>query len=92
METGVELIAEEREKQITKHGFTGEHHACHPEWYSDNQLIEASVKIGAPIPYDIAPKGWDKKWFTNLCNRPHKERLIISAALIAAELDRQRCL
>jgi len=89
MKTGIELISEEREKQILKHGFTGQHHALHPELYAENQLIEASVKIGAPVPYNQAPKGWDVKWFANLCERPYKERLVIAGALIAAELDRR---
>lgn len=31
MKSGVELIAEEREKQISKHKFTGEHHFNHPD-------------------------------------------------------------
>lgn len=88
MKTGIELISEEREKQISKHGFTGEHHFNHPEYYDKNQLVEAAVKIGAPIPYNQAPENWDAKWFSNLCNRPYKERLIISGALIVAEIDR----
>jgi len=88
MKTGVELITEEREKQISKHGFTGEHHAKHPEWYDKNQLIEASAKLSHKISYNETPENWNSEWFTNLCNRPHKERLIIAGALLASELDR----
>ena len=88
MKTGIELIADERQKQIDKHGFTGEHHANHPEWYEQNQLIEASMKLSFIIADDETPKNWDKEWFTNLCQRNSVERLIIAGALIAAELDR----
>lgn len=88
MKTGIELMSEERQKQITKHGFTGEHHFNHPEWYDKHQLIEASMKLSYVIPNDEAPYNWDKDWFSHLCNRPYEERLIISGALIAAEIDR----
>lgn len=90
MKTGVELITEEREKQISKHGFTGEHHFNHPEWYEDNQLIKAANLLALKnLSYNTwFPKNWDAKWFKNLCDRPYKERLIIAGALIAAEIDR----
>lgn len=89
METGLGLIANERyHKQILKHGFTGEHHATHPEWYSKGQLIEASMKLSYEVPNDEAPENWDKDWFSKLCVKTHIERLIISGALICGELDR----
>jgi hypothetical protein len=88
MKTGIELITEEREKQISKHGFTGEHHAQHAEWYDEGQLIEAAHKLSFAIAKDEVPKNWDLEWFQNLCNRPHKERLVIAGALIASEIDR----
>ncbi|PPK99032.1 hypothetical protein SAMN05444682_115115 [Parapedobacter indicus] len=88
--TGIELIAKERQHQIDKHGFTGEHHANHPEWYDDNQMIDAASLLVEP---DISgnvwyPKNWDSHWFYDLCRRSHKERLIIAGALIASEIDR----
>lgn len=89
MKTGIELMVIERnEKQIAKHGFTAEHHASHPEWYSKGQLIEAAMKLSFTIPNDETPDNWDKKWFTNLCERPYQKRLVIAGALIAAEIDR----
>lgn len=95
MKTGIELIAEEREKQITKHGFTGEHHFNHPEWYDKNQLIRAShILMNKTIDservkkYGLYPERWNKEWFYDLCNRPYQERLIIAGALIASEIDR----
>lgn len=87
--SGIELIKEEREKQITKHGFTAEHHHNHPEWYDKDQLIDAvSTLTIKKIKSCGVPINWDESWFSDLCNRSYKERLIISGALIAAELDR----
>lgn len=96
MKSGVELVADERQNQIDKYGFTGQHHAAHPEWYEDGQLISAA---GMLSQYDInkhpedlyrriVPLNWDKEWWQRMCDKPLFERLVISAALIAAEIDR----
>jgi hypothetical protein len=90
MKNGVELIAEERQEQIIKHGFTGEHHVNHIEWYDENQLVEAAKVLSTP---DLSgnvwyPKNWDHVWFYRLCRKPYFERLVIAGALIAAEIDR----
>lgn len=101
MKSGIELIAEERQKQIDKHGFTGKHHASHPEWYDKLQLQRAAASLILPDIMEImsgekvnvdgveTPEGWNAEWFNNLMHRPRKQRLIITAALIAAELDRE---
>jgi len=87
--TGIELITEERQKQITKHGFTGEHHANHPEWYDKGQLIEAANTLSMKVINQCSvPLNWDIAWFSNLVNRSYEERLVIAGALIAAEIDR----
>jgi len=89
MKTGVKLITEEREKQISKHGFTGAHHFNNPELYDKDQLIEASNTLSMKeIKSCIVPFNWNVEWFSNLCKRPYKERLIIAGALIASEIDR----
>ena len=94
MKTGVELITEERQKQIDKHGFTAEHHALNSEkLYNNNQMQQASIYL---LDEDVSedemqsriPVNWDKQWFLRLNSRDKKERLIIAGALIAAELDR----
>src|SRR5690606_34498006 len=88
---GIYYFGVERTKQKNKHGFTGEHHADHPEWYADNQLIEAAQHLSDPelVPNDPwFPKNWDRVWFLELCTRPFRERLEIAGALLAAELDR----
>lgn len=87
-QTGAQLIATEREKQIKKHGFTGKHHTEHPEWYDREQLIYASSEILNPSAIASVPVNWNKEWFLNLTQRSKLERLAISGALIAAELDR----
>lgn len=93
-ETGIELIAAERQKQIDKHGFTGYHHACHPEWYDNFQLQYAATTLlmhefeEVVDTVDNLPDGWDQDWFDKLNAKQRKERLIIAGALIAAELDR----
>ena len=86
---GIQLISAERQKQIEKHGFTAEHHVSHPEWYDKDQLIYAAnvlAKKESRTPW--TPANWDQRWFNNLVERPHRDRLIIAGALIAAELDR----
>ncbi|APZ82904.1 hypothetical protein [Flavobacterium phage FL-1] len=89
MKTGIELITEERQKQIDKHGFTAEHHAMHPEWYDKGQLIEAANTLSMKeIKSCLVPFNWNIVWFEKLCKRSYEERLVIAAALVASELDR----
>jgi len=94
MKTGIELIAQERQKQIDKHGFTGKHHADHPEWYEVLQLQYAATTLlmheleEVIDVHDNLPNGWDLDWFIKLNAKDRKQRLIIAGALIAAELDR----
>lgn len=91
---GCHRICKERKKQIDKYGFTAEHHNNHPEWYEINQLQQAAHGLLAPELYEQAevydqlPEGWDQEWWNDMCNRPQEERLVISAALCAAEIDR----
>ncbi len=94
MKTGIELIAEERQKQIDKYSFTGNHHKGHPEWYDNLQLQFAATTLmmhefeEVVDTKDCLPDGWDQEWFDKLNAKTRKERLIIAGALIAAELDR----
>lgn len=91
---GVQMIAQERQKQIYKHGFTAEHHADHPEWYEQGQLQYAAMALlsqdGEPEKVMTeTPVNWDFGWFQNLLQRNPYERVKIAGALLAAELDRQ---
>ncbi|MFP7656109.1 hypothetical protein [Chryseobacterium proteolyticum] len=87
---GVQLIAQERQKQIDKYGFTAQYSVEHPEYYENKQLQQAAL-ILTGLDYaesPVTPDNWDPDRFTKLCNENRKERLIIAGALIAAELDR----
>lgn len=95
---GVELIQQEREKQIKKHGFTSKFLAENQKYYYGQQLIYASELLSKPdnddifrptaIEFELHPMNWDKEWFLRLMNKPYKERLVIAGALIASEIDR----
>lgn len=93
METGVQLIADERQfKQIEKHGFTAEHHAINPQWYDKGQLLFAANALSLPDNdfgrFAYMPEGWDGDWFLKLMLKSYKRRLAMAGAFIAAELDR----
>jgi|GEM_PF-1843262 len=90
-ESGVELIAYERLEQIEKHGRTIEHDQNNRA----AQLISAAVHlIGRHTVFDFdntedfVPIDWDEAIYQKMQGKSYKERLIISGALIAAEIDR----
>ena len=83
--TGVELIAEERQKQINVHGFTPEH---------DDKFTGGQLKFLAQyllfgndcfLPKDT----WSIDYIKSLHFLPFIEQLTIAGALIAAEIDRR---
>lgn len=90
MNTGIELIAKERQEQIEKHGRTPE--------TDYNQNYEGQLPFAAScLAFDEiedwdarheAPVNWNLDIWQKMHDKPHKERLIIAGALIAAELDR----
>jgi hypothetical protein len=84
MKTGIELMAAERQEQITKHGRTIEKDI---DQNPDGELIVAA--IGAINGNDASfPAGWDLVLVQKICDKGVKDRLIIAGALIAAEIDR----
>lgn len=86
--TGIELIAQERQEQIEKHGRTI---AKDAKQNKKKQLCFAAISIAHPMAHVInyeAPHNWDQSIFMKMKNKSYKERLIIAGALIAAELDR----
>ena len=84
-ESGAELIAKERLEQINKHGRTVESDLRDNKF---SQLIDGAMGIlmtnrsQRDIPDFWSPEIWQK-----MIDKPYKERLIISGALIAAEID-----
>lgn len=104
MKTGIELIAQERQEQIEKHGRTiekdveynhGKYTDHNGEQINNPQLTAAARWL---IHDDVMkywvdqelfrPFGWDRGIWSKMINKTYKERLIISGALIAAEIDR----
>jgi hypothetical protein len=90
METGIELIAKERQEQIEKHRRTLQLDALNN---SEMQLSDAAAKLcvddaGGYWKTELCPNGWDQDVWDKMTNKSYKERLIIAGALIAAEIDR----
>lgn len=90
-QTGIELIAKEREEQINKHGRTVESDSHinkekQLSWVASTLI--SPLKIGAREKFASMPIDWDEMTLLKMCLKGYKERLIIAGALIAAELDR----
>ena len=95
MKTGIELIAEERQRQIEIEGWTKEHDAQH----KDCELVKAAICYADPnvyyhqenrimrhkIPNKFWPRQWDIHWFKPT---DRIRDLVKAGALIAAEIDR----
>lgn len=83
MKTAIELIADERSEQITKHGFTKEHDL---DVNSSGQLMAAAEAV---IDGDDSqfPANWDLTWVQRMCDKPRVKRLIISGALLEAQKE-----
>lgn len=97
--TGIELIAKERKEQIEKHLITIKSDVV---VNGDFQLssVASSLAIqelkdleGEDIDLDeFKPYNWDSETFNKMMKKPYLERLIISGALIAAEIDRLKAI
>lgn len=95
MKTGLDLITEERQRQITDEGWSAEHDDAH----TDGQLADAAAfyamtedaldfideEMGADMHLHFWP--FDLKWCKRTPNNRIKQ-LQKAGALIAAELDR----
>jgi hypothetical protein len=90
MKTGIELINDERQEQIEKHGITPQkdydlNHSGQLPWAASclafDEIWDWDARHEAPVD-------WDLELWQKMHDKPHKERLIIAGALIAAELDR----
>lgn len=101
MKTGVELIADERERQVSQEGWTAEHDRAHVGGElvkAADCYIYAAVAAGTQrieslmeVPCANGPWGpswpWHKSWW-----KPSKDpvrNLVKAAALAAAEIDRR---
>jgi len=91
--TGIELIAQERERQITYSGYTAEHDDKHDK----GELASAACYFAWPIELGISHRQivasdlYPWNWSEGHADREYKPRirqLAIAGALIAAEIDR----
>ncbi len=98
MKTGIELIAEERQEQIEKHGRTVQSDI---DFNKENQLISGIMlmvsslgflKAGIEMPKeafeDLRPEGWGREICWKMLSKPEIEQLQIIGAFAAAEIDR----
>jgi hypothetical protein len=88
MKSGIELIAQERQEQVEKHGRTIDKDV---RLNTNGQLSVAAgilSQMFIPDNMDLIPIGWDESIWNKMLCKPYKERLIIAGALIAAEIDR----
>lgn len=88
MKTGIELIAEERQRQIEEEGWTQEHDKEH----KDGELSLAAICYTLhdkyrPIGYPPIPWPWSEEYWKPAPEDRVKE-LTKAGALIAAEIDR----
>lgn len=101
MKNGIELIAEERQRQITEEGWTTEHDvnhtngqlasaaACYAMTEDDRKRMTAiSVRKanGTVVHYPMIWP-WEETWWKPAENNRIKD-LVRAGALIAAEIDR----
>jgi hypothetical protein len=92
MKTGIELIAQERNEQVEKHGFSLEKDA---EFYKKNELPDAAM-YALTLEREHYPATWDFWFHDKMRDKERRlsdqefwlERLKIAGALIAAEIDR----
>jgi len=96
--TGIELITQERQEQIERHGRSIErdvienaneelNHAAATLLFNGTKMID-----GTAVRLDTCPSPWEVPLWQKMASKPYKERLIIAGALIAAEIDRLQSL
>lgn len=93
MKTGVQLIQEERERQLSQEEFSDEM----DDQYIDQELAEAAACYATPVndrPFPVRESGqapliwpWSPKWWKPTPQDRIRE-LQKAGALIAAEIDR----
>jgi hypothetical protein len=85
MKTGIELIAQERQEQLEKHGWTSKHDSAH----ENEELISAAIYALDPCMENF--KYLDVEWahfVSKIDDKNRVDQLKIAGALIAAEIDR----
>lgn len=82
--TAIELIAQERNDQLTKHHFTVKQDVIS---HHENELIQAALYA---INQDVfaAPADWHYSFKDRMKKKDRVKQLVTASALIAAEIDR----
>lgn len=81
--SALDLIAAEREKQISK-GYTVEHDAAYVQ---RTKITFDMIAINLVNRYQCPPE-WDQAYWDGLCNLTRPDRLRIAATWMARELER----
>jgi len=91
--SGIELINQERQEQIEKHGWSLEH----DQYYRDHQLIEAAhfcieqaqIKEGLKKTEQHEwPSGWDQFFEDKIREKSIVDQYVVAGAFYMAEIDR----
>tara|TARA_R110002020_G_C16314529_1_gene774165 strand:- start:4211 stop:4588 length:378 start_codon:yes stop_codon:yes gene_type:complete len=83
MKTGIELIAEEREEQIVKHGWD----LKNDQDYGREELIKAALFCIDQTRFEW-PYYWTEEFRQKILSKTRIDQLKVAGALIAAEIDR----
>ncbi len=90
---GLELIQQEREEQLFKHGKSIAQDVV-SNYIEQLSFAAAILSCPRPIAYGspknnyACPIGWNTEMWLKMIRKPYKERLVIAGALLAAEIDR----
>lgn len=87
MKTGIELIAEERQRQIDVEGWSLEHDDDH--LYGTLAVVAAQLAVAGTDATVMDPLD-RSSWGLVEKHQDRTRRLVIAGALIAAEIDREQ--
>lgn len=98
MKTGIELIAEERQEQIEKHGRAIQYDV---NYNANGQILEAIMLLAGSVGFgrqgfempkeafdELRPSDWDAEICFKMINKPEIDQFKIIGAFAAAEIDR----
>lgn len=93
MKSGIELIAQERQEQIEKHGFSVKDDA---EYYKLYELLQAAlfcIDQAIPAGYGLKtgigwPQNWGREFEVKILSKDVVGQLKVAGAFIAAQIDK----
>lgn len=84
MQTGLDLVAQERKEQIEKHGYT----IVNDQQYQNNELVKAALFCTAPQVFEW-PQFWSTKFRYKIEHKSRIQQLVCAASFLIAEIDRE---